>query len=99
MKKIIVLFIFLVDFTVNAQTSKKTTGPKAKNNKVWENKKTTTLVLVNNYKKTSLFGGRFKNQKQWNKKSSENSVVVKTRTQKENITGPKAKNTKPWKKD
>ncbi|MDD7914294.1 hypothetical protein [Polaribacter ponticola] len=67
--KLIILFIILIGSSANAQTSKNTTGPRVKNNKVWKNKKTSTLVLVNNYKKNSLFGGKFKNQKQWNKKN------------------------------
>lgn len=98
MKKVLLLFMFLVGISTNAQTSKNKTGPKVKNNKIWKNKKATTLVLVSNYKKTNLFGGKFKKLKPWNKEISDTKIVIKTRFRKKNITGPRAKNTKPWEK-
>lgn len=99
MKNIMILFVFLIGFTINAQTSKNKTGPKAKNSKVWENKKISTLLLVNTYKKTTLFGAEFKNLKPWDKEKSNHKIVLKTTSRKKFVTGPKAKNSKPWEKN
>lgn len=99
MKKIFFLFVLILSSsTILAQTSKKTTGPEVKNAKIWEQKKTPTIVLVNSFEKTKLVGARFKNQKIWDKELSENKITLKIDKNKKRLQGPKAKNFKPWMK-
>ena len=98
MKKLLFLSVLILGSTnIIAQTSKRKTGPKAKNAKVWEQKKTTTILTVNSYKKEDLTAPESKNQKIWDKIKSDTKIIVLTKTRKK-LQGPKAKNRKPWMK-
>lgn len=100
MKKVFFLFVLTLVYNNSiAQTSKKTTGPKAKNAKVWDDKKTETIVLVNSFEKSKLVGPRLKNEKIWDKKISKEKVVLKIEKNRKALIGPEAKNYKPWQKN
>ena len=98
MKKLLFLSVLILGSTnIIAQTSKRKTGPKAKNAKVWEQKKTTTILTVNSYEKEDLTAPELKNRKIWERKISDEIIIVQTKTRKK-LQGPNAKNLKPWMK-
>ncbi|MFK8061351.1 MAG: hypothetical protein AB8B78_14855 [Polaribacter sp.] len=98
MKKILFLSILVLGCkTVFSQSTKKKTGPKAKNAKIWEQKKPSTILIVNSFEKEDLTAPELKNQKIWEKEKSKSKIIVQTKARKQ-LFGPKAKNRKPWEK-
>ena len=98
MKKILFLFVLILGSNaILAQSSIKKTGPKAKNAKVWEQKKLTTILTVNSFEKEDLTAPELKNRKIWERKISDKQIIVQTKIRKK-LQGPKAKNRKPWEK-
>ncbi len=77
-----------------AQNPKELKGPQAKNFKPWM-KETPKMVVVKKSSLKSLKGPSFKNHKTWEveKEQPTKAFVTKPRTR---VTGPKAKNKKPW---
>lgn len=80
----------------NVSEAQELKGPKAKNSKAWEEPGRTGAVLVTIAEPTSK-GPSFKNKKAWTSQAEKIEVGQQTAT-KDRITGPKAKNRKPWKK-
>lgn len=80
-----------------AQTAQDLKGPKAKNYKPWKEqaRKGTLSVKLDEADKK---GPAYKNHKVWEGDASKVEVASELVTKKP-ITGPKAKNQKPWKKD
>ncbi len=68
------------------------TGPKAKNKKAWDAKKSTNVQLVVQTNKKNVTGPKAKNTKPWEKKQSTYQVIA--RKPKTRVTGPRAKNKK-----
>lgn len=98
MKKLLFLSILILNGnSIIAQSVKKKTGPKAKNAKVQEQKKTATILILNGFEKENLTAPELKNQKIWNKKKSSTKIIVQIKTRKK-LQGPKVKNSKPWRK-
>lgn len=72
-------------------------GPKAKNYKPWKGQaKTTTLVVKTD--EPAQKGPAYKNKKAWDAQANKVEITPQAGV-KENVTGPKAKNRKAWKKD
>lgn len=97
MKKGFFLFFVFLSAALSAQTSKKVTGPKAKNAKIWNQKKPKTIITVNSFKKEKVSSPELKNQKIWKRKISDKKIVLQTKARKK-LQGPKAKNLKVWEK-
>ncbi|TMM31477.1 hypothetical protein FDT66_05810 [Polaribacter aestuariivivens] len=96
MKKILFFIAVLFGFNAVAQNTKKVQGPEAKNYKYWEHKKVPTIITLNSFEKLDLKGPEFKNLKIWERKLSDNKIVLARNTKIRKVTGPKAKNYKPW---
>jgi hypothetical protein len=79
----------------NAQSHQELKGPAAKNYKPWKQQARTGTLMVK-VDETPKKGPAFKNKKRWQSESKKvdipSDLVVRER-----ITGPKAKNRKPWK--
>ncbi|WP_439482834.1 hypothetical protein [Cyclobacterium plantarum] len=88
---------FLAFNISNAQSLQDLKGPAAKNYKPWKEqaRKGTLMVKVDDKK---VKGPAFKNKKRF-KGDFEVFKVDAQLAKRERITGPKAKNRKPWKKD
>ena len=86
------LLVSAMTFTL--QNPKELKGPQAKNFKPWM-RETPKMVVVKKSSTAELKGPSFKNHKSWKvqKEQPKKSFVTKPRTR---ITGPKAKNQKPW---
>ncbi len=98
MKRLLFLSILILSgSSIFAQSSKRKTGPKAKNTKVWEQKKAATILTVNSYKKQDLTAPELKNQKIWSKQKKDTKIIVQRDLRRKNLKGPEAKNFKPWK--
>lgn len=81
----------------NVSEAQELKGPKAKNYKPWkEQARKGTLVV--NADEPSVKGPAFKNKKAWDSQAEKVEITPQVGA-KENVTGPKAKNRKFWKKD
>lgn len=97
MKRFTYLFVAgLLAF--NLSEAQELKGPKAKNYKPWkEQSRTGTLVV--NADEPSVKGPAFKNKKAGDSQGDKKIAITPQAGVKENVTGPKAKNRKIWKKD
>ena len=82
--------------TAKAQTNERVTGPKYKNQKVWE-KEPSNTILYTVEGDQELTGAEYKNQKVWEKEAEGEKVRVKYE-RREKVTGGRYKNRKPWQK-
>lgn len=81
----------------NVSEAQELKGPKAKNYKPWKEQARTGTPVVN-ADEPAVKGPAFKNKKAWDSQATKVEITPQAGV-KENITGPKAKNRKPWKKD
>ena len=91
---LLILAAIMLAFTVNAQDNNEK-GPKAKNQKVWENDaESTPLYTLEDSEKA--MGPMAKNQKQWVKNKNAEKKVLILNSDKQQLKGPAGKNAKPW---
>ncbi len=91
-------YLFLAGLLAfNVSEAQELKGPKAKNYKPWK-KQAITATLVTKTDESSLKGPAFKNKKNWESQANRAEVTLQSNTKRQ-ITGPKAKNRKLWKKD
>jgi len=81
----------------NAQSPQEIKGPKAKNYKPWKQEAQTSALMVN-VGETPPKGPAFKNKKSWKNQADKVQVSSESKN-KEQLTGPKAKNRKIWEKN
>lgn len=94
MRNLLLIFFFIPTFII-AQSKKKITGPKAKNQKIWNKTKKNTVFVIGNPEKLKLRSKDFKNYKPWYRKiyNKEETLIRKKKKQ---TFGGKAKNQKVW---
>ena len=88
--------ILLSVAAANAQQWNELKGPEAKNYKPWKSQARNVTAEVRSDKSEAM-GPAYKNQKAWTQTDATTSVDTSLDTS-EKVTGPKAKNKKPWKK-
>ncbi|QTD37765.1 hypothetical protein JL193_00165 [Polaribacter batillariae] len=96
MKKLLFIVAVFIGFQTIAQNKKRVLGAEAKNYKYWEHKKASTVITLNTFKHVNLKGPEAKNLKIWERKKSDTKIVLARNTKIRKVTGPKAKNYKPW---
>ncbi|UGU14973.1 hypothetical protein LS482_14890 [Sinomicrobium kalidii] len=94
MKSTFVLLLALCFVTVSNGQQSELTGPRVKNEKIWE-KERKTIVVYHTPDRKPVTGPKAKNRKIWEKKDTTRQVVV--RRKRNTVTGPRFKNRKPWK--
>ena len=95
MKNTIILICTALAMPVSYGQQSALTGPKVKNEKVWE-KEAKDIKVYHTPDRETVTGPKAKNSKIWEKEDTSQKVI--TRKRKDDITGPKYKNRKPWKK-
>ncbi|QOD61064.1 hypothetical protein H9I45_01080 [Polaribacter haliotis] len=96
MKKLLFIVAIFMGFQTTAQNEKRVLGPEAKNYKFWEHKKESSVITLNTFEYLDSKGPEFKNLKIWERKKSDTKIVLARNTKIRKLTGPKAKNYKPW---
>ncbi|RAV28373.1 hypothetical protein [Sinomicrobium soli] len=96
MRKMTVLALGFLCATGMYGQQSASTGPKVKNQKIWE-KEREAVVVHHKTDEEVVTGPRAKNARIWKKDTTGNSQAVTTRKHKD-LTGPRFKNRKPWKK-
>ena len=81
---------------VVGQTQKGLKGPRAKNFKPWM-KETADVVVLKESSLKNLKGPAFKNHKAWKSDEEQPTQLLATKPR-SRVTGPEAKNRKPWEK-
>lgn len=96
MRKLGIICLMFFAGTVFAQ--QRVTGPEAKNTKIWEVKRTATILHIKGVVIPELNSPELKNLSVWRrKKTSEITLTVGNRKM-HDLQGPKRKNYAPWKK-
>ena len=95
MRKLLLLVLLFITTSVIAQAKKQITGPKAKNQKIWNKIKENTVFVLGNPEKLKLRSKDFKNYKPWKRKNYDTKVTA-VRKKKNQVYGGKAKNKKIW---
>lgn len=95
MKNTLILMCAALSMSVSYGQQSALTGPKIKNEKVW-NKEPGEIKVYHTPKTETVTGPKAKNSKIWEKEETSQKVI--TRNKRDDLTGPKYKNRKPWKK-
>ncbi|SFW73515.1 hypothetical protein SAMN02927921_03794 [Sinomicrobium oceani] len=95
MKNTFILICTVLSMSVSYGQQSALTGPKVKNEKVW-NKEAKSIEVYHAPERETVTGPKAKNTRVWQKQDSVKKVV--TRKNREDLTGPRYKNRKPWKK-